>query len=101
MTERRIRTTIRTEFQADSLRGTGCIENLSEGGMFVGTTSLPEQGECVRVRFRAAGQPPVEVQGLVWWTTARQGVRRARRPGFGLRLLDAGEPYRSVLERLG
>jgi len=94
----RIRTAIQTEFDAGPLRGTGKIRNVDEGGLFVGTEQLPDQGETVRIRFRAEGTS-VDVEGLVWWTTEdAPGPHRAR--GFGMRLLDDSDAYQRFLSSL-
>ena len=47
----------------------------------------------------AIGQP-VEVAGVVWWTTDCQEVPGGQAPGFGVRLVNAGETYRELLRRL-
>lgn len=92
----RVRTAIHTEFRAGDVRGRGKIQNVGEGGLFVGTASIPEQGEYVQVQFRSPAGDPMEVRGLVWWTTSQ----RHRRPGFGLRLLSANQNYRAMVRAL-
>jgi hypothetical protein len=100
MTRRRIRTAIQTEFEAGKLRGRGTIRNVAEGGLFVGTTQVPHQGNLVSLSFRdPKGGRGLGVSGLVWWTTADEpGPHRS--PGFGIRLLDDSEDYRRFLESL-
>ena len=96
--EHRFRTAIQTEFAAGGLRGTGKIRNVAEGGLFVGTEQLPDQGDTVRVSFRSNGTS-VDVEGLVWWTTEDSpGPHRAR--GFGMRLLYDSEEYERFLASL-
>lgn len=97
MTDRRIRTDYRAEFTAAGMRGSGRVRNLSEGGAFIGTASIPPQGEMVRFEFTPPGGERIELSGLVWWTTRG---RRARQEGFGLRLLDESDAYQQLLERL-
>jgi Tfp pilus assembly protein PilZ len=99
MTRRRIRTAIQTEFEAGELRGRGTIRNVAEGGLFVGTTQVPHQGNLVSLSFRDNKGRGLGVSGLVWWTTADEpGTHRA--PGFGIRLLDDSDDYRRFLESL-
>jgi uncharacterized protein (TIGR02266 family) len=98
MAQPRIRTRISAEFQAGRLEGKGRVQNMSEGGLFLGTTALPAQGETVRVTLSMPGRAPIEVTGMVWWTTADQGRRLD--PGFGLRLLDDHEDYARMLASL-
>jgi uncharacterized protein (TIGR02266 family) len=90
----RIRTSIETEFEVSGHRAKGRIKNVSESGVFVGTASIPEQGENVDLNFKAPGGEEVRLSGLVWWTTDDCGGTRHRAPGFGLRLLDDNEEFR-------
>jgi hypothetical protein len=100
MTRRRFRTAIQTEFEAGKLHGRGTIRNVAEGGMFVGTTQVPDQGNLVSLSFRDHKGRDLGVSGLVWWTTADEpGPHRA--PGFGIRLIDESDDYRRFLESLG
>jgi hypothetical protein len=92
----RARTSIQTEFQAGRLSGKGKIRNVGEGGLFVGTASIPAQGDYVQVRFRTPAGDPMEVAGMVWWTTGRHH----RNPGFGLRLLTAGDRYQAMVREM-
>jgi Tfp pilus assembly protein PilZ len=96
MEGKRFRTAIHTEFEAGALRARGSIKNVGPGGLFVGTSSLPEQGEAVRLTFAAPGGAHIALSGLVWWTTAEGGRHAA--PGFGLRLLDENEAYATMVE---
>jgi uncharacterized protein (TIGR02266 family) len=100
MNSSRARTSIPVEFQAGGNRGTGKINNMGSGGLFIGTGTIPDQGEPVSVRFNLPGESPIAVTGLVWWTT-KDALRPPSGPqGFGLRLLDASEAYEEAVERL-
>jgi hypothetical protein len=96
----RIRTCIETEFEVSGHRANGKIKNVSESGAFVGTVSIPEQGENVDLNFKAPGGEEVRLSGLVWWTTDDCGGTRHRAPGFGLRLLDDKEEFHRFLASL-
>jgi uncharacterized protein (TIGR02266 family) len=96
----RIRTCIETEFEVRGRRAQGKIKNMSEGGLFVGTASVPEEGENVDLSFRVPGGEEVRLSGLVWWTTNGGNPKGYRTPGFGLRLLNDGDDIRSLLEKL-
>ena len=99
MTSRRIRTAIQTEFEAGALQGRGTIRNVAEGGLFVGTTQVPHQGDLVSLSFRDPKGRGLGVSGLVWWTTTDEpGSHRV--PGFGMRLLDDSEDYRRFVDGL-
>jgi Tfp pilus assembly protein PilZ len=99
MTQPRMRTVIPTEFHASSLSGRGKVRNVSDGGLFVGTSAIPQEGDTVELKLSAPGKPPIEVTGLVWWTTSNLEAPNAR-SGFGLRLLDQNEQYLRLVKSL-
>lgn len=95
----RIRTCIETEFEVRGRRAQGKIKNVSEGGLFVSTASVPEAGESVDLTFRAPGGREVSLSGLVWWTTHAGDGRRHRTTGFGIRLLSDSNDLCSLLAK--
>lgn len=95
----RIRTAIQTEFEAGRLKGRGKIRNVAEGGVFVGTDQVPDQGEMVVLSFRDHQGRALDVSGLVWWTTTENGGQH-RAPGFGMRFLEDSEDYLRFYESL-
>ena len=100
MDERRVEIEIQTEFAAGDVRATGKIRNLGENGLFVGTRSIPEQGDTVLLRFTAPGGDSVRVSGLVWWTSRDPNARNDLTPGFGMRLLAVSPTYRLLISDL-
>ena len=100
MQDGRIRTCIETEFEVSGRRAQGTIKNVSEGGLFVSTASVPEAGESVDLTFRAPRGGEVSLSGLVWWTTNGEDGKRHGNPGFGLRLLDESDDFRGLLASL-
>jgi hypothetical protein len=68
--------------------------------VFDGTSAIPDEGDSVEPRLSAPGESPIEVDGLVWWTTRHLETPHAH-SGFGLRLLGESEPYLRLLESLG
>jgi len=94
----RIRTSIPVEFRVAGRVSEGTVRNASDGGVFVETRMIPPQGESVTLRFYPRSEARVEIHGLVWWTT--EGVREARRRGFGLRLLEDDARYSSFVAGL-
>jgi uncharacterized protein (TIGR02266 family) len=100
MENKRIRTCIDTEFEVRGRRTTGKIKNMSEGGLFVSTASVPDEGESVEVTFRAPGGEKTSLSGLVWWTSKGGAGEWDRAPGFGLRLLDESDELRGLLAKL-
>ena len=95
----RARTSIPVEFETDALRGIGKIKNVGLGGLFVGSTQIPEQGESVSLSFHFPGGQELSILGVVWWTT-RDAAGRHRTPGFGLRLIEENEGYEVAVNRL-
>ena len=99
MEGKRVSTVLVAKFKACGKLADGKIRNLSLGGLFVGTKSIPPTGETVRVRFRLPDGPLIDVSGMVWWNT-RQSDGPHRVPGFGLRLMDAHPEYEKGVRRM-
>lgn len=95
----RIRTSIPVEIRVSGRVSEGTVRNASDGGMFIETRAIPPQGEAVSLRFSKRSVSPLDVTGLVWWTT--EGSRqRHRQQGFGFRLLGEDERYSAMLAGL-
>ncbi|HEX5068179.1 MAG TPA: PilZ domain-containing protein, partial [Myxococcota bacterium] len=99
MRQTRIRTAIPVEICTGGRVVEGTVRNASHGGMFVETRAVPAQGEPVSLRFSTRDEIPIELTGLVWWTTEDSPYRHARR-GFGLRLLEDDVRYSAMLSRM-
>ncbi len=99
MAEARVQTRFPMSFRAESLNGAGKVRNVSEGGLFVITSAIPEEGESIALTLKAPGRLPIRVTGFVWWTT-KDRTQPQRRPGFGLRLLDENERYLQLVATL-
>jgi hypothetical protein len=99
---RRIRTpdTIPALYRVGTARGGGSIRDLSPGGLFVLSPMLPSEGEPIAVAFRAPDGRGIAVRGIVRWNTATEGARGARRAGFGVELIDAGDDYHALVATL-
>ncbi len=92
--DRRISTCIEAEFEAGGRRASGTIKNVGEGGLFVRTTSIPEEGDSLDLSFSLPGTGELNLSGLVWWTNSN-GERG--RPGFALRVFDDSTELRELL----
>ena len=99
MAEARAQTRFPTNFRAESLNGAGKVRNVSEGGLFVITRAIPEEGESIALTLKAPGRLPIRVTGFVWWTT-KDRKQPQPRPGFALRLLDENERYLQLVASL-
>ena len=95
MTQDRFRTKIPAQFKAGHVSGKGDVRNVSDGGLFVGTLAIPEEGSEVELTMCEPGKTEIVVHGLVWWT-ARVG--QSKRCGFGLRLLDEQEDFQRLVD---
>jgi Tfp pilus assembly protein PilZ len=100
MNQKRVRTAMQANFQAGRVKGRGKVRNVSEGGLFVGTSAIPEEGEMALVSIQTPTGNRLAISGLVWWTTSRPGGSANRAPGFGLRVLDDSQAYRNLVETL-
>jgi hypothetical protein len=96
----RIRTCIETDFEAGGRWAQGTIRNMSETGLFVGTTSMPEAGDNIDLSFKERGGDEIKLSGLVWWTTNDLAESQHRAPGFGLRLLEEIDDLDGLLAKL-
>ncbi|MDJ0852898.1 MAG: PilZ domain-containing protein [Myxococcota bacterium] len=99
MQQDRIDTSLPARFVAGPLRAQGRVKNVGRGGLFVGTASIPEQGDSVTLVFEAPDGARIRARGLVWWTTLDSPGESAAQ-GFGVRLLEADSSYQSLVERL-
>ncbi len=99
MKDDRIRILIPTDFVAGPVRAQGKIRNLGSRGLYIGTGSVPEEGDSIRLRFESPDGEPVSVEGLVWWTTGERELRWEEQ-GFGVCLLAASASYRTMIDRL-
>ncbi len=95
----RIDTSLPARFVAGPLRAQGRVENVGRGGLFVGTASIPEQGDSVALVFEAPDGGRIRARGLVWWTTM-EGAGQRGSQGFGVRLLEADPSFQRLVERL-
>ena len=62
MESERVQTRIPAEFRCGCLSGRGEVRNLSEGGLFVGTLAIPEEGSAVELTLSAPG-----IRGEKFW----------------------------------
>lgn len=100
MQQTRTTTCFEAEFEVCGKRGKGRIHNISDGGVFVGTRAIPEEGENVDVSFETPDGEMVTLSGMVWWTTSDSDPFRNPRSGFGLRLLEDSAEFRQLLQSI-
>lgn len=102
MESKRIDTLLKARFKACGKLGEGKVRNLSLGGLFVATSSVPPPGESVRVGFRLPNGRVADVSGLVWWNTVQGGNagKSHRAQGFGLRVVDSNPEYENGVREM-
>jgi uncharacterized protein (TIGR02266 family) len=100
MATERILTSIPVDFEGLESAGTGVIQNLGLGGLFVGSRTIPSEGEPISLHFELPGEIEISLTGMVWWTTDAGPKERSANPGFGLRLVDPHEDYEEAVSKL-
>lgn len=92
-------TRVPASFEAGDLRGRAYVKNVSKGGVFLRSETLPTTGSEVRVLFHTREGCKVEVTGIVVWTTEDFEAPDAR-PGFGVRFHSDSTAYREFYEQI-
>ena len=77
-------------FISGPITAQGSVKNLSKEGLFLRCSELPEPGDIVHVLLQPPGNPKVEVEGIVRWTTEQLPERAPGQSGFGLVIQLAG-----------
>ena len=90
---------VAAKFTCGALQSTGHIKNLSKGGLFMRTASLPPVGEIVQIIILTRSRQKIEVVGRVCWST-----EQLRSPGdqlgFAIEFTDTSEEYREFFADL-
>lgn len=71
-------------------------DNLSEGGLFIRTTSPLPRGTDVKISFEVGGFT-IPLRGIVQWARAKE--RNGRPPGIGIRLIAPHQRYIDYVRR--
>lgn len=89
------------EFEQSDSRGTGVTRDISNGGMFVAASRLPNVGPTLQLTVHLPNGRSLQLKGKVVRSAAATGVSSAPTPpGFGVRLTDQPEEYDELLSRL-
>ena len=91
---RRVHSRLRCWCEGKNVTFYARVGNLSEGGLFLKTSTPLTTGSEATLRFEGAGGPPVQARATVMWA---RGEGDEGSPGMGLRFeqVDSGQ-----LERL-
>ncbi len=93
-------TRVPASFEAGTLRGKGHVKNVSKGGLFLRSETLPPSGSQVRVLFHSGEGRKVEVNGIVAWSTNDLPGETDARPGFGIRFHELSDEYLEFYEQI-
>ncbi len=99
MAQARFTTSVHARFLAGELEGNGTVANVSDGGLFIETATLPELGDTVEVTLSDV-EGELWLSGMVWWTTGDPPAARHARTGFGLRLLEESDGWARWIDQL-
>jgi len=96
---RRTVTRIPATFASGDTHGNGYVKNVSRGGVFLRTDTLPAPGAPVSILFHAPNGTKVEIAGVVRWTTD-QLPEETNFAGFGMQLEGDNEAYLEFFDAL-
>lgn len=74
------------------------IGNLSEGGLFLRTSTPLERGARTVVRFGDSGNTQIEATAQVVWARSNEGAEGP--PGMGLEFVDVDDNRRQEIRKL-
>ncbi len=95
----RLRTHIRIDFGSRGELRTGSVKNISQGGLFVATERpLPRHSEVMLVLERPWSGEPLEVRGVVSWSSEDGGP--VTHAGMGIEFCESGRAQREAIGRL-
>ncbi len=93
-------TRVPASFESATTRGKGHVKNVSKGGLFLRSETLPPSGSEIRVLFHSREGRKVEVNGIVAWTTNDLPKEADARPGFGIRFHELSDEYLEFYEQV-
>jgi uncharacterized protein (TIGR02266 family) len=91
----RVPSRLRCWCEGDNVTVYARIGNLSEGGLFLRTSTPLECGARTMVRF---GEPNIEAAAEVIWARSTDGTEGP--PGMGLRFVDVDESRREKIRQM-
>jgi Tfp pilus assembly protein PilZ len=99
--EQRISKRLPCALRVDGRRYSGVVLNVSQGGLFVQTSALPERGESVALELSAPeAERAIPVDGKVAWRrVVPHQLRSMARGGVGVQIQHADESYYVLLAR--
>jgi uncharacterized protein (TIGR02266 family) len=83
-------------FESEASTFTGVTSDISEGGLFVATHSLPPVGCEIEVRFSLPAGPELRTRGIVRWLRDTHEPDSAP-PGMGVQFSALAEEQRTLI----
>ena len=83
-------------FESDSSTFTGVSSDISEGGLFVATHTLPPIGCEINLRFSLPAGPELRMRGVVRWLRDSHEIDSAP-PGIGVQFSALAEQDLSLI----
>jgi len=87
---RRVPICLGVGFDSDAATFTGVTSDISEGGLFVATHTLPPVGSDIDLRFSLPAGPELHLHGVVRWLRDSEGSDSAP-PGIGVQFSTIAE----------
>lgn len=83
-------------FESEATQLSGITSDISEGGLFVATHTLPPVGSEIALRFSLPSGPELHARGIVRWLRDAQEAGSAP-PGIGVQFSALAERDRSLI----
>lgn len=93
---RRVSVCLGVGFESDASEFTGITADISEGGLFVATHSLPPIGSEIALRFSFPAGPELHARGIVRWLRDSNDTDSAP-PGIGVEFSALAERELSLI----
>jgi uncharacterized protein (TIGR02266 family) len=93
---RRVPVCLGVGFESEASTFTGVTSDISEGGLFVATHSLPPVGCEIEVRFSLPAGPELRTRGIVRWLRDTHEPDSAP-PGMGVQFSALAEEQRTLI----
>jgi uncharacterized protein (TIGR02266 family) len=78
-------------FESEASTFTGITADISEGGVFVATHSLPPIGSEIDLRFSLPAGPELHTRGIVRWLRDSHDETESAPPGIGVEFSTLAE----------
>ena len=88
---------VEVDWASDSNFYTGFSEDISEGGLFVATYQLAEEGTTLAITLELPNGEQIETEGVVRWLRSPRDPNEATKPGMGIEFLGLTEDCKDAI----